>query len=253
MCAQLTQISARQIDRRLAPVKRTLKRRQYERTRPGMLCEHHIPVKTDHWAVTTPGFTERDLVAHSGRRADGEFVHSLNVTDIHTRWVETRAVLGKGTCRTRHSSGSKPLPRPIRPPWRRPSRFALGSIRLPSPPKLVQIRANPFAKRGQHARIPRVADGALGTLGTKDLDRRRGDEPRAVAVHGTPDRGGGRPPQLQMAAALQDAVEDGLDEIAIVQDAPQAASGVFVVKIIGRRCRERWSTTWKRPLAASGP
>jgi hypothetical protein len=27
--------------------------------------------------------------------ADGEVVHSLNVTDIHTTWVETRAVLGK--------------------------------------------------------------------------------------------------------------------------------------------------------------
>jgi hypothetical protein len=26
---------------------------------------------------------------------DGEFVHSLNLTDIHTTWVETAAVLGK--------------------------------------------------------------------------------------------------------------------------------------------------------------
>ena len=36
-----------------------------------------------------------DLVSHSGNAADGEVVHSLNVTDIHTTWVETRAVLGK--------------------------------------------------------------------------------------------------------------------------------------------------------------
>jgi len=35
-------------------------------------------------------------VAHAGHRADGEFAHSLNVTDIHTTWVETRAVLGRG-------------------------------------------------------------------------------------------------------------------------------------------------------------
>lgn len=34
-------------------------------------------------------------MAHSGDRADGDFVHSLNVTDIHTTWVETRAVMGK--------------------------------------------------------------------------------------------------------------------------------------------------------------
>ncbi|MBI2218557.1 MAG: DDE-type integrase/transposase/recombinase [Candidatus Rokubacteria bacterium] len=95
VCAHLTRISARQIDRRLAGVKRTLKRRQYGRTRPGTLLKHHIPLKTDHWDVTTPGFTELDLVAHCGSRADGEFAHSLNVTDIHTTWVETRAVLGK--------------------------------------------------------------------------------------------------------------------------------------------------------------
>jgi hypothetical protein len=38
-------------------------------------------------------------VAHAGHRADGEFAHSLSVTDIHTTWVETRAVLGRGETR----------------------------------------------------------------------------------------------------------------------------------------------------------
>lgn len=52
--------------------------------------KHHIPLKTDHWDVSGPGFTELDSVAHAGHRADGEFAHSLNVTDIHTTWVETR-------------------------------------------------------------------------------------------------------------------------------------------------------------------
>ena len=92
----LRAISPRQMDRRLAPRKRQLTRRLYGRTKPGTLLKHHIPLKTDHWDVTAPGFTEIDLVAHCGDRADGEFVHSLNVTDIHTTWVETRAVLGKG-------------------------------------------------------------------------------------------------------------------------------------------------------------
>ena len=93
---QVLAISPRQIDRRLAPRKRQLRRRLYGRTKPGTLLKHHIPLKTDHWDVTTPGFTEIDLVAHCGERADGEFVHSLNLTDIHTTWVETRAVLSKG-------------------------------------------------------------------------------------------------------------------------------------------------------------
>ena len=92
---QLLAISPRQIDRRLAPHKRQLQKRLYGRTKPGTLLKHHIPLKTDRWDVATPGFTEIDLVSHSGNSADGEFVHSLNVTDIHTTWVETRAVLGK--------------------------------------------------------------------------------------------------------------------------------------------------------------
>jgi hypothetical protein len=93
---QLLTISPRQIDRRLKASKRRLQKRLYGRTKPGTLLKHHIPVKTDHWQVKTPGFAEIDLVSHSGNSADGEFVYSLNLTDIHTTWVETRAVLGKG-------------------------------------------------------------------------------------------------------------------------------------------------------------
>lgn len=93
---QMLAISSRQIDRRLQPRKRILRRRMYGRTKPGTLLKHHIPIKTDHWDVTCPGFTEIDLVSHSGDCATGEFAHSFNLTDIHTTWTETRAVLGKG-------------------------------------------------------------------------------------------------------------------------------------------------------------
>jgi len=92
---QLLAISPRQMDRRLAPHRRQLTKRLYGRTKPGTLLKHHIPLKTDRWDVAVPGFTEIDLVAHCGSLGDGEFVHSLNVTDIHTTWVETAAVLGK--------------------------------------------------------------------------------------------------------------------------------------------------------------
>jgi hypothetical protein len=97
--AKVRAISARQIDRLLAPDKRTISRRLYGRTKPGTLLKHHIPVKTDHWDVTEPGFTEVDLVSHSGDRADGDFLHTLNVTDIHTTWVEHGAVMGKSQVR----------------------------------------------------------------------------------------------------------------------------------------------------------
>ncbi len=92
----LLRISARSMDYRLREEKRRVRRRLYGRTKPGTLLKHHIEVKTDRWEVQTPGFTEIDLVSHSGASASGEHGHSLNLTDIHTTWTETRAVLGKG-------------------------------------------------------------------------------------------------------------------------------------------------------------
>jgi len=94
--AQLLRLSPRQMDRRLAPYRRPGRTGRYGGTKPGRLLKHHIPLRTDRWDVTVPGFTEIDLVAHCGDSGDGEFVHSLNLTDIHTTWVETRAVLGRG-------------------------------------------------------------------------------------------------------------------------------------------------------------
>jgi len=93
---QVLAISPRQIDRRLASKKRRLKRRLYGRTKPGTLLKHHIPIKTDSWDVTEPGYAEIDLVSHSGPSASGEFVYSLNLTDVELGWCETRAILGKG-------------------------------------------------------------------------------------------------------------------------------------------------------------
>jgi hypothetical protein len=92
----LLRLSPRTIDYRLRPKKRQLQKRIYGRTKPGTLLKHHIPVKTDNWDVRQPGFTEVDLVSHTGSCASGDCCHSLNLTDIHTTWVETRAVLGKG-------------------------------------------------------------------------------------------------------------------------------------------------------------
>src|SRR6202044_1382904 len=93
---QLLKISPRQMDRRLKAQKTERRRRIYGRTKPGYLLKHHIPVKTDRWDVQSPGFTEVDLVSHSGNSGSGEFGHPLNLTDIHTAWTESGAVLGRG-------------------------------------------------------------------------------------------------------------------------------------------------------------
>ena len=89
-------ISARQMDRRLNAHKRSAKRRLYGTTRPGSLLKHMIPIKTDHWEVTLPGYLEIDLVSHSGPSAAGEFIYTLDCVDISTGWVERQAVMGKG-------------------------------------------------------------------------------------------------------------------------------------------------------------
>jgi hypothetical protein len=93
---QLLAISARQMDRRLFPHKRTVKRRLYGTTRPGSLLKQMIPIKTDPWDVTLPGYLEIDLVSHSGGSATGEFIYTLDCVDIATGWVERQAVMGKG-------------------------------------------------------------------------------------------------------------------------------------------------------------
>jgi len=92
----LLAISPRQIDRRLQSRKRTLTRRLYGTTRPGSLLKHLVPIKTDHWDVTTPGYLEIARVSHSGASASGDFLHTLDAVDIQTGWVERQAVMGKG-------------------------------------------------------------------------------------------------------------------------------------------------------------
>jgi transposase InsO family protein len=93
---QLQTISARTLDYRLQSKKRRLKKRLYGHTKPGGLLKHQIPIRTEHWDIQRPGFLEMDLVAHCGSSAEGEYLYSLNVTDIYSGWVETRAVSGKG-------------------------------------------------------------------------------------------------------------------------------------------------------------
>jgi hypothetical protein len=47
------------------------------------------------WDDAVPGYVEIDLVAHCGSTAAGDYVNTLDVTDICTGWTETAAVLNK--------------------------------------------------------------------------------------------------------------------------------------------------------------
>ena len=66
------------------------------RTKPGTLLRHQIPIRTfADWDEKKPGFVEVDLVGHDGGILKGDFLYTLDVTDINTGWTETRAVKNK--------------------------------------------------------------------------------------------------------------------------------------------------------------
>lgn len=93
---ELLSISPRQIDRRLRLKKLNIKKRIYGTTKPGSLLKHQIPIRTSNWDITKAGYLEIDTVAHCGNSLGGDFIYTLNATDIKTTWVERVAVMGKG-------------------------------------------------------------------------------------------------------------------------------------------------------------
>lgn len=93
---KLLAVSPSTIDRALRDKKRQLRRRIYGRTKPGTLLRHRIEVRCEHWDAKVPGYLELDLVSHSGERAEGQFIYTLNLTDIASTWDESCSVMGKG-------------------------------------------------------------------------------------------------------------------------------------------------------------
>jgi Integrase core domain len=66
-------------------------------TKPGTLLKDSIPIRTKAlWDDVRPGFGEVDLVAHCGESTQGEYVHSLTLTDVATGWTECLALRNRG-------------------------------------------------------------------------------------------------------------------------------------------------------------
>lgn len=89
-------ISPATIDRLLKPLRIEYPSKGLCGTKPGRLLKNQIPIKTDNWDVTQPGFLEADTVAHCGNSLEGNFVWSITMTDILTAWTENRATWNKG-------------------------------------------------------------------------------------------------------------------------------------------------------------
>jgi hypothetical protein len=93
---KLMGISAATIDRMVAGERRKQMIKGRSNTKPGTLLKNQIPIRTfSEWNEQRPGFTEIDLVGHDGGDASGEFIQTLDVTDVCTTWTETRAVRNK--------------------------------------------------------------------------------------------------------------------------------------------------------------
>lgn len=93
---KLLSISAATIDRLLLPTRFRSRRKGLGGTKPGRLLRNQIPIRTDNWDISGPGFMEADTVAHCGNSLLGDFVWSLTLTDIHSGWTESRATWNNG-------------------------------------------------------------------------------------------------------------------------------------------------------------
>lgn len=92
----LLSISPATIDRLLAPAKKGLKLKGRSTTKPGTLLKHKIPIRTfADWNDTKPGFLEVDLVAHCGESVSGEYINTLNMTDIASGWAVCAPFMGR--------------------------------------------------------------------------------------------------------------------------------------------------------------
>lgn len=92
----LLAISPSTIDRILKPVRIEYTKRGRSTTKPGTLLRKQIPINTNQWDESQPGFLEADTVAHCGDSLLGMFAYTIDFVDIATGWTEQRAVWGKG-------------------------------------------------------------------------------------------------------------------------------------------------------------
>ena len=91
---KVLEVSAATIDRVLAAARLHIDGQRKRRKGVGSAIRRSIPVRTfADWRDPSPGFFEIDMVEHCGGvKTEGEFVHTLTMTDIATGWTECVAM-----------------------------------------------------------------------------------------------------------------------------------------------------------------
>ena len=94
--AKLARISSATVGRILKPEIPKHSIRGISTTRPAKNLNKLIPIRTFFdWDERKPGFFEVDTVANCGISTQGQYICTLTLTDVHSSWTETRALLNK--------------------------------------------------------------------------------------------------------------------------------------------------------------
>lgn len=115
--AKLLKISVATCDRLLRPHRSAFRSRGVSMTRPGSMLKAQIPVRTwRDWSETEPGYCEMDTVHHCDNDTGGEYVHTLNVTDVLLGWTEFHALRNRSetTVKCGVDSIRERMPYPVR-------------------------------------------------------------------------------------------------------------------------------------------
>jgi len=93
---QIATISVSTVGRILTRIRQDEHRlRQRSMTASITQIQRQVPIRNIAWDERVPGHFEVDLVFHSGPRASGDFVYTLQMVDVATGWSECAAILGR--------------------------------------------------------------------------------------------------------------------------------------------------------------
>ena len=81
----ISQISPSTIDRLLTSYRSRYQKRGLSTTKPGSIIREMIPIKTNQWDETRPGYFEADTVVHCGGSLAGTMAYTLDLVDIAIR------------------------------------------------------------------------------------------------------------------------------------------------------------------------
>lgn len=100
---KLMAISEMTVKRKVSAFEHTKRKGQgFSSTSPSAI-KTIIPISVGEWKDVSPGVLQVDTVAHCGSSLKGDFVYTLNATDVSTLWNTLRAQWNKGQEATRVS------------------------------------------------------------------------------------------------------------------------------------------------------